>query len=130
MGTPLGETIQFMISFKSTMTRHSFPPYLKLWFFPNLFGPAINTLLDLIEIEEYEFVVQIRAIWGLPLFCEDMLECIAKIMDVLELVLATLCWFCINMILVVDIVAEEFVELDAGHKTIVPLIVSYNEVNE
>ncbi|KAF4388850.1 hypothetical protein F8388_019029 [Cannabis sativa] len=73
-------------------------------FFPDLSGPAIDTHLDLIE--EEELGVRVQAIRGLPLFCKDTPEHIAKIVDILVQLLA----------------AEEFVERDAVHKALMALL--------
>ncbi|GLT62060.1 hypothetical protein SLA2020_347250 [Shorea laevis] len=73
-------------------------------FFPTLSGPAIDTRLDLIE--EEELGVRVQAIRGLPLFCKDTPEHIAKIVDILVQLLA----------------AEEFVERDAVHKALMSLL--------
>ncbi|GLT68935.1 hypothetical protein SLA2020_411250 [Shorea laevis] len=73
-------------------------------FFPTLSGPAIDTHLDLIE--EEELGVRVQAIRGLPLFCKDTPEHIAKIVDILVQLLA----------------AEEFVERDAVHKALMSLL--------
>ncbi|XP_062160659.1 apoptosis inhibitor 5-like protein API5 [Alnus glutinosa] len=73
-------------------------------FFPTLSGPAIDTHLDLIE--EEELGVRVQAIRGLPLFCKDTPEHIAKIVDILVQILA----------------AEEFVERDAVHKALMSLL--------
>ncbi|XP_041027959.1 apoptosis inhibitor 5-like protein API5 [Juglans microcarpa x Juglans regia] len=73
-------------------------------FFPTLSGPAIDTHLDLIE--EEELGVRVQAIRGLPLFCKDTPEHIAKIVDILVQLLAS----------------EEFVERDAVHKALMSLL--------
>ncbi|KAF3451393.1 hypothetical protein FNV43_RR07488 [Rhamnella rubrinervis] len=73
-------------------------------FFPDLSGPAIDTHIDLIE--EEELGVRVQAIRGLPLFCKDTPEHIAKIVDILVQLLA----------------AEEFVERDAVHKALMALL--------
>ncbi|PON57401.1 Apoptosis inhibitory [Trema orientale] len=73
-------------------------------FFPDLSGPAIDTHLDLIE--EEELGVRVQAIRGLPLFCKDTPEHIAKIVDILVQLLAS----------------EEFVERDAVHKALMALL--------
>lgn len=73
-------------------------------FFPSLSGSAIDTHLDLIEAEELG--VRVQAIRGLPLFCKDTPEHIAKIVDILGQLL----------------VSEEFVERDAVHKALMSLL--------
>ncbi|XP_009346756.2 apoptosis inhibitor 5-like protein API5 [Pyrus x bretschneideri] len=73
-------------------------------FFPELSQPAIDTHLDLIE--EEELGVRVQAIRGLPLFCKDTPEHIAKIVDILVQLLAS----------------EEFVERDAVHKALMALL--------
>ncbi|ONI10602.1 hypothetical protein PRUPE_4G056400 [Prunus persica] len=73
-------------------------------FFPDLSESAIYTHIDLIE--EEELGVRVQAIRGLPLFCKDTPEQIAKIVDILVQLLA----------------AEEFVERDAVHKALMSLL--------
>ncbi|KAL5576638.1 hypothetical protein UlMin_018337 [Ulmus minor] len=73
-------------------------------FFPDLSSPAIDTHLDLVE--EEELGVRVQAIRGLPLFCKDTPEHIAKIVDILVQLLT----------------AEEFVERDAVHKALMALL--------
>ncbi|XP_015874441.1 apoptosis inhibitor 5-like protein API5 [Ziziphus jujuba] len=73
-------------------------------FFPGLSGLAMDTHLDLIE--EEELGVRVQAIRGLPLFCKDTPEHIAKIVDILVQLLA----------------ADEFVERDAVHKALMALL--------
>ncbi|KAL5555416.1 hypothetical protein UlMin_037652 [Ulmus minor] len=78
------------------------PRFLK--FFPDLSSPTIDTHLDLVE--EEELGVRVQAIRGLPLFCKDTPEHIAKIVDILVQLLT----------------AKEFVELDAVHKDLMALL--------
>ncbi|KAK4755594.1 hypothetical protein SAY87_009351 [Trapa incisa] len=73
-------------------------------FFPDLWGPALDCHLDLLE--EEDLGVRVQAIRGLPLFCKDNLENVSKIVDILVQLLAD----------------EDFVARDAVNKALMSLL--------
>ncbi|KAK4259698.1 hypothetical protein QN277_006005 [Acacia crassicarpa] len=79
------------------------PKFFK--FFPDLFGPALDAHIDLVE-EEQELGVRVQAIRGLPLFCSDTPGNIGTIID--------------NLVQIIG--SEEFVERDAAHKALMSLL--------
>ncbi|CAK9152572.1 unnamed protein product [Ilex paraguariensis] len=78
-------------------------------FFPGLSVNAVDAQLDFCEPEELglvSIIVWVQAIHGLPLFCKDTPEHLLKIVDILLQLLT----------------AEENVERDAVHKSLLSLL--------